>query len=91
MGLFGKKKDQMPSLSELEEVHGNKRGEVKGVRKLTDAEMKEAARKARGQVSRKGDLKAGMQDLRNGRTGSSGAPLPKRPVDGKGNPRSSWW
>jgi len=81
MGLFGGKKDSL-SLSEAEELLGNPRA-LKGKSKK---EIEDLKRRARGEVKRGGDIRAGLSDLKNGRKGAQG--VGKAPEPRKG--RSMW-
>lgn len=72
MGLFGKKESL--SAEDLIDLRGGTKG-------LTKKEMEELVRKSKGKVSRVGDIKAGLDDLRKGRNSSKGvgpAPQPRK-------------
>lgn len=76
MGLFGKSnKDKHASLSELQGVAGP---EIT-TRKLSDKEIRELTKKARGEVSKGGDIKAGASDFLKGRKPTiSPVPQPRK-------------
>jgi hypothetical protein len=79
MGLF-KNKNKHVSMAEAADVNLN----PNLLRGKSDKELREIAKKVRGEVSLSGDIKAGMSDFLKGKKGTPPPPPPKR----KG--RSMW-
>ena len=79
MPLFGGKKSESLSAEDLIEARGTGKG-------LSAKEMRELSKKAAGKVSRTGDIKAGLSDLKNGRGSNRTSTPPPPPRKG----RSMW-
>jgi hypothetical protein len=75
MGFFGKKTESLPA-EDLIEVRGTGKG-------LTAKEMRELKKKMDGKVSKTGDIRAGLSDLKNGRNSSKGVGPAPKPRKGK--------